>query len=169
VAQQQNPAHLKVQDVAGASVTVKSTKPDAVAERKRQALVHLANGYSVSATADLMGIHRNTIMGWNQDDPTFRKQREQIAANRDEELSEELEETALAMARGKATKDEMPHWGAVRHMLGVTNPKRHGDKKQIEHTGTVVHSLIPRARRLEDMIDATDMIDVPMIEGGEPE
>jgi transposase len=141
--------------------------PGAVMERKRMA-VHLAGkGMNKSQVARAMDITRDVIKHWYRVDPNFKEQWDQASENRDEELSDELEETALAMARGKATKDEMPHWGAVRHMLGVTNPKRHGDKKQIEHTGTVVHSLIPRARRLEDMIDATDMIDVPVIESGE--
>jgi transposase len=146
----------------------KATKtPDAVKERKRMA-IHLAGkGMNKSQVARVMGIKREIIVYWVKHDPNFKEQWEQASTNRDEELSDELEETALAMARGKATKDEMPHWGAVRHMLGVTNPKRHGDKKQIEHTGTVVHSLIPRARRLEDMIDATDMIEVEAIESGE--
>jgi hypothetical protein len=130
--------------------------------------IHLAGkGMNKSQVARVMGINRDIIVYWAKHDPNFREQWELASTNRDEELSDELEETALAMARGKATKDEMPHWGAVRHMLGVTNPKRHGDKKQIEHTGTVVHSLIPRARRLEDMIDATDMIEVEAIESGE--
>jgi transposase len=138
--------------------------PGAVVERKRMA-VHLASkGMNKSQVARAMDISRDIIKYWYRVDPNFKEQWDQAAENRDEELSEELEETALAMARGKATKDEMPHWGAVRHMLGVTNPKRHGDKKQIEHTGTVVHSLIPRARRLEELIDATDMIDVPVLE-----
>lgn len=158
--------HLKVHDVAGASVTTKSTKPDAVAERKRQALIHLGNGYSVTATADLIGVHRNTIINWTRDDADFRKQRELIDANRDDHLAEELEDIALAQARGQKTKDGMPLWPAVRHMLGVTNPKRHGDKKQVEHTGTVVHSMIPRARRLDEL---SDIIDVPQLDSGEDE
>jgi transposase len=143
--------------------------PGAVVERKRMAIHMAGKGMNKSQVARAMGISRNIIKYWYKVDPNFKEQWDQADENRDEELSEELEETALAMARGKATKDEMPHWGAVRHMLGVTNPKRHGDKKQIEHTGTVVHSLIPRARRLEDMIDATDMIDVPVLEEGESE
>jgi transposase len=146
------------------SRTKMAKTPGAVMERKRMA-IHLAGkGMNKSQVARVMDIKREIIVYWVKHDANFREQWEQASENRDGELSDELEETALAMARGKATKDEMPHWGAVRHMLGVTNPKRHGDKKQIEHTGTVVHSLIPRARRLEDMIDTADMIDVPMVE-----
>lgn len=145
----------------------RSTSSEAAAERKRLALVLLAQGKNKSAIVDDMGLgSRQTLYNWLRD-PDYAAEWERVEAEaakrRDEELAEEMEDTALGLARGQSTKDGVPHWSAVRHMLGVTNPKRHGDKKQVEHTGTVVHTLIPQPRRLDEMlgnvIDTTYALD----------
>jgi hypothetical protein len=155
---------LRTHNVAGIVQPQTSILPEAIAERKRMALHGLAQGKSKTQIVADLGIHRNTLTNYLRDDAAFKEQWERVIIERDEEIAHEMEDTALDLARGKVTKDGVPLWPAVRHMLGVTNPKRHGDKKQVEHTGTVVHSLIPRARRLDEL---TDIIDVPVIESGE--
>lgn len=157
-------SQLPTRNFAGIVQPQTSLAPEAIAERKRMALHALAQGKNKSQIAATLGVHRNTITNYLRDDQVFKEQWERVLVERDEELADEMEDIALSQARGKATKDGMPLWPAVRHMLQVTNPKRHGDKKQVEHTGTVVHSLIPRARRLDEL---TDIIDVEAIERSE--
>jgi transcriptional regulator with XRE-family HTH domain len=159
-------SQIQTRNFAGIVQPQTSLAPEAIAERKRMALHGLAQGKSKSKIAEDLGVHRNTISNYLRDDPGFKEQWERVVAERDEELAHEFEDTAISLARGETTKDGAPLWPAVRHMLGVTNPRRHGDKKQVEHTGTVVHSLIPRARRLDEL---TDIIDVEAIERGEEE
>lgn len=159
-------SQLRTHNVAGIAQPQTSIAPEAIAERKRMALHGLAQGKSKTQIATDLGVHRNTILNYLRDDPVFKEQWERVLEERDELIAHEMEDTALGLARGETTKDNIPLWPAVRHMLGVTNPKRHGDKKQVEHSGTVVVSNIPRAKRLDDLLDP-DIIDVPQVEDEE--
>lgn len=153
---------MRTLDTAGLLRPVRSNAPDAVAERKRQALVHFEAGMSVRQAADAMGLNRWALYNWIKTDASFRQQKEQIAVLRDMALSDEMEDHALDLARGKTSKDNIPYFPAIKHMLQVTDPKRHGDKREVSHSGTVVHTMIPTARRLDALPLASDIIDVPL-------
>jgi hypothetical protein len=158
--------HMPTVDHTGLVRPVTSTKPEAVNERKRMALNHAAQGKTITQIAKDLAITRWTIHSWLKNDPNFKEQWERIKGDRDAAIAEEMEDLSLGLARGQSTKDGVPLWPAIKHWMQVTDPGRHGDKKQVEHTGTVVHSLIPRARRLDDLLSDPDIIDVPQIESG---
>jgi predicted transcriptional regulator len=160
--------HMEVAETDGVPRPKMSKTPDAVAERKRMALELAAKGMNKSQIARLMGVNRDTIKDYARTDPAFKELFERYQANRDEELADEMEELAIQIARGGegVTKDGLPNYTAVKDVLKVTNQKRWGDKKQVEHSGTVIHTLIPTARRLDELSEG-DVIDVPMVESGE--
>jgi hypothetical protein len=146
--------------------------PEAVAERKRMALHGFAAGQKTVEIARNLGIDESTIRHWEKVDPAYLEQKQRVMDERDALLSEELEETAFEMAKGNpaVTKDGKPHWPALARSLAVTNPKRWGEKKEVTHSGTVVHTLIPTARRLDDLLPLDDgVLEVAAVEDDEEE
>jgi transposase len=162
--------HMEVAETDGVPRPKMSKTPDAVAERKRMALALAARGMNKSQIARTMDLNRDTIKEWVRVDPNFRELWDQAVASRDDLLAEEFEELAIQIARGGegVTKDGLPNYTAVKDVLKVTNQKRWGDKKQVEHSGTVIHTLIPTARRLDELSEG-DVIDVPVIDAGNEE
>lgn len=152
---------LRLSDTTGIVTPVKPTTPEAVAERKRMALYGYAEGKKTARIAKDIGVYRQTLYQWERDDPAYREQKERVLAERDAFLAEDLEETAFEMAKGNpaVTRDGKPYWPALAKSLSVTNPRRWGEKKEITHSGAVVHTLIPSATRLGELSEG-DIIDV---------
>lgn len=163
-------------DHTGSPLPFNSTTPEAIRERKRQALLAFSEGLNVTQVANRIGVTRWTIHDWVKRDEWFREEKARIQELFDANLASEMEELAISIAKGGdgVTKDGLPNYTAVRDILKVTNRERWGDKKEVSHTGTVVHSLIPTAKRLDQLLAEAEMedaviVDVPALESGEDE
>ena len=89
-----------------------------------RAAIALAQGRTVTAAADSIGVHRSTLYNWFKDDPVFRRAVEEIRRERYERVKDEmrdLENLALARLRRILEDDAVPPAVQLRAAMLVLN------------------------------------------------
>ena len=65
-----------------------------------RAAIALAQGCTVTAAADSIGVHRSTLYNWFKEDPAFSKAVEEIRKERNERIQDQMREIGtLALSR----------------------------------------------------------------------
>jgi len=102
-----------------------ATRPaKALTPEQTRAAIALAQGATVTAAADSVGIHRSTLYNWFKDDPAFRCAVEEIRRERYERIKDqmrELETLALSRVRRILEDDSAPAAIQLRAAILVLN------------------------------------------------
>jgi AcrR family transcriptional regulator len=98
----------------------------ALTPEQARAAIALAQGRTVTAAADAIGVHRSTLYNWFKDDPAFRRAVDEIRRERYERINDEmrdLESLALSRVRRILEEDSVPAAIQLRAaMLVLTRP-----------------------------------------------
>jgi hypothetical protein len=96
----------------------------ALTSEQTRAAIALAQGRTVTATADAIGVHRSTLYNWFKEDPAFRRAVDEIRRERYERLNDEmrdLESLALSRVRRILEEDSAPAAIQLRAAMLVLN------------------------------------------------
>jgi len=108
-----------IRNISTPAGTARALNPE-----QTRAATALAQGSTVTAAADAIGVHRSTLYKWYKDDPRFRQAVDEIRKERYERLEDQMrdvESLALSRVRRLLEDDAVPAAVQLRTAMIVLN------------------------------------------------